>query len=136
MPYALLRFYRISQPIGVSILRNLTTTSDDIIPCPSSMLSYVRSSLKADWQSFNTRTIGREPVSRNHALAYGMVAVVIIFTTEYPADFAGAPVQLFLSLHVSLSASCSRYCLPAFPHAQTQKNLPEYRQAHCQPLSL
>lgn len=91
--------------------------------------------LKVDCQSFSTRTIEREPVGRNNALAYGMVAAVIIFTTEHPADFAGAPVQLFRSLHVSPLSPGSRYCLPAFPHAQTQKNLPEYRQAHRPPQS-
>lgn len=57
--------------------------------------SYCLSTIRRDWKSFNTRTIERSPVGRNHALAYGVVAATIIFTTGYHADFAGAHVQLF-----------------------------------------
>ena len=57
--------------------------------------SYYLSTIRRDWQSFNTRTIGREPVGRNHALAYGLVAATINFIAGYPADFAGARVQIF-----------------------------------------
>jgi len=41
--------------------------------------SYCLSTIRRDWQSFNTRTIGREPVGRSHALAYGMVAATFNF---------------------------------------------------------
>ncbi|MGI3452958.1 hypothetical protein ACRQQF_27085, partial [Citrobacter arsenatis] len=41
--------------------------------------SYCLSTIRRDWQSFNTRTIERSPVGRNHALAYGMVAATINF---------------------------------------------------------
>ncbi|WP_420253551.1 hypothetical protein, partial [Citrobacter freundii] len=41
--------------------------------------SYCLSTIRRDWQSFNTRTIERSPVGRNHALAYGVVAATIIF---------------------------------------------------------
>ncbi|WP_206752931.1 hypothetical protein, partial [Citrobacter freundii] len=57
--------------------------------------SYCLSTIRRDWQSFNTRTIERSPVGRNHALAYGLVAATIIFTTEYPAGFAGAHVLFY-----------------------------------------
>ena len=36
--------------------------------------SYYLSTIRRDWQSFSTRTIGRSPVGRSHAPAYGMVA--------------------------------------------------------------
>lgn len=58
----------------------------------------VRSSLIADCQSFNTRTIGRSPVGRSHAHAYGMVAALLF---------------RFMTLHVDgseqnyLAVSCS-----------------------------
>ena len=36
--------------------------------------SYRLSTIRRDWQSFNTRTTERSPVGRSHAPAYGMVA--------------------------------------------------------------
>ncbi|WP_275256674.1 hypothetical protein, partial [Citrobacter freundii] len=42
-------------------------------------LSYCLSTIRGDWQSFNTRTIECSPVGRSHALAYSVVAATIIF---------------------------------------------------------
>lgn len=67
--------------------------------------SYCLSTIRRDWQSFNTQTIERSSVGRNHAPAYGVVAATIIFTPEHPADFADAYIQLFRTLHVSLLSS-------------------------------
>ena len=46
--------------------------------------SYCLSTIRRDWQSFNTRTIERSPVRRNHALAYGVVAATIHFYNCVP----------------------------------------------------
>ncbi|MCV9862267.1 hypothetical protein OIM19_18770, partial [Salmonella enterica subsp. enterica serovar Senftenberg] len=44
--------------------------------------SYCLSTIRHDWQSFNTRTIERSPVGRNHAPAYGVVAASIHISTS------------------------------------------------------
>ena len=89
--------------------------------------SYCLSTIRRDWQSFNTRNMGRSPVGRNHALAYGMVAAAVIFTTEYPADFAGARVQLFPLPPALLLASDSIGYQKASPHELKHTDLPGYQ---------